>query len=279
MGAGHVALVVHWSQKDVRSVDIAPDPAETVPDCAVAAALTEARRQGLEVFLFPIVSVRERTLGEWRGTLRPARWDRWFEAHERFLLHYARLAERHGAALFAVGSELLSTEGRRADWSRTIARVRESYRGKVVYSANWDHYRMVTFWDLVDYVGVNGYYEVAKPGGASVEAMTREWGRIRARLEDFARRVGKPLLITEVGYPSVRGGARWPWHYGRQAEVDVDEQARAYRAFIETWQGARSLEGVFFWNWLGPGGSGDPHYTPRGKPAARLLRAWFTGGR
>jgi hypothetical protein len=277
LGATHVSLVVHWSQRDVTSHDIGPHPADAVADGTVEDAVDAAHRAGLRVLLFPILQIRERAPGDWRGTLRPLDLDAWFEAYARFVLHYTRIAAAKGVAMFSVGSELLSTERRREAWARLIHRVRAAYRGEIVYSANWDHYRPVTFWDLVDRIGVNGYFEVAGEGGDSVEAMRAAWGPVRERLADFAARRGKPLLLTEVGYPSVREGARSPWHHGRVEPVDVAEQSRAYRAFIEAWAGDPALSGVFVWNWVGDGGPDDPGYTPRGKPAERLLRAWFSG--
>jgi hypothetical protein len=273
MGATHVSLVVHGYQRDVRATQIAPGP-EGPSDDGLADLIADAHRLGLKVFLFPIIQLMRRGPGEWRGTLKPSEWGRWFASYERFLLRHARLAARHGVDLLAVGSELLSTEDRRGDWSRLLRRVRGVYRGNLTYSANWDHYRQVRFWDLLDAVGVNGYFEVGRHGDA-VAPMRAEWMRIRERLEAFARRAGKPLLITEVGYPSVQGGARWPWHYTRRAPVDAGEQERAYRAFVEAWQGAPRLAGVFFWNWWGAGGPNDADYTPRGKPAEKVLRAWY----
>src|SRR5204862_7013266 len=118
IGANSVSLVVHWSQRDVRSVELAPEPRETASDAGVEEVVAEAKRLGLEVLLFPIVQVRERAGKDWRGTIRPADWAAWFAAYEGFVLHYARIAARHGLARLSVGTELLSAEGERASWAR-----------------------------------------------------------------------------------------------------------------------------------------------------------------
>ena len=65
----------------------------------------------------------------------------------------------------------------------------------------------------------------------------------------------------------------------RPAPVDLEEQRRAFQAFIEAWEGEPRLAGAYIYNWWGDGGPGDRCYTPRGKPAERLLRAWYQAGR
>jgi hypothetical protein len=81
-------------------------------------------------------------------------------------------------------------------------------------------------------------------------------------------------MITEVGWPSVDGGAVHPWDYTADGAVDVEEQRRAYRAFARAW-GGTALAGVFFWEWSGAGGAADRGYTPRDKPAECVLANWF----
>ena len=120
----------------------------------------------------------------------------------------------------------------------------------------------------------NGWAE--EDAAPTVARMTERWSAVRAQLESFAHRQKRPLFFTEVGYPSIQGGATWPWHYGREAPLDLGEQARAYDAFIHVWRTPSSVfRGVLFWNWEGAGGPTDTGYTPRGKPAAEHVKAWF----
>lgn len=274
-GATHVSVVVHWRQRDVRSTTLAPHPDITVPDARLRQVLREARRQKLEVFLFPIVDVEIRRPMEWRGTIAPTDVDAWWKAYEAFILHYARIAAEEKADLYSVGSELGSTEAWRDRWYHLISRVQKLYKGPLVYSANWDHYTHVSFWERVDYLGVTGYHELTRSNDASVDELTRAWAKVRAQLVAFAQKQGKPLMITEVGYTSQDGAAVHPWDYTSRARVDLEEQRRCYEAFVAAWKGEPALAGVFWWIWYGEGGERDPGYTPRGKPAEKVLRAWF----
>lgn len=277
LGADHVEIVVHWRQKDVRASKLAPDAAVTIPDARLREVLREAARQNLQVLLFPIVDVEVRAKGAWRGTLAPKDVDAWWKSYEAFVLHYAALAAEEKVALFSIGSELGSTEAWRDRWYHLISRVEKRYAGPLVYSANWDHYREVSFWTRVDYVGINAYHELTSDSDASEKELTAAWVKERDVLVAFATKQGKPLLITEIGYPSLDGAAVHPWDYTSTAKVDLEEQRRCYQAFADAWANEATLAGVFFWVWYGDGGKQDRGYTPRGKPAEKVVRAWFGG--
>ncbi len=275
-GASHVALVVTWAQADIRANRIARGKL-TMDDAIVRALIDHAHERDLKVMLFPILTVRKLSPGQWRGTIRPRDVDAWWRSYERFILHYATMAADRKTAALLVGSELGTTEAWKYRWYHLISAVERIYRGDLVYSANWDHYHQVSFWRRLSMIGVTGYFELATGKSASEETLYRAWRKVRSRLLAFARQRKKPLWITEVGYTSVDGTAMRPWDYLLEGRTDHEEQRRAYAAFIRAWNGTRDLGGVFFWNWYGRGGSADRGYTPKGKPAGKALKAWYRG--
>lgn len=274
IGASHVALVVTWAQPDVRAVRIAPSRA-TIDDAVLDHAIAHAHSRGLDVLVFPILTIDELRPGQWRGTIQPADIDVWWRSYERFILHYAAFAARHQTAAFLIGSELGSTEGWRYRWYHLISRVERRYSGTLVYSANWDHYQHVTFWNRLDLIGVTGYFELTRNKSAPQAELERAWRRVRDELLAFAAKRDRPLWITEVGYTSVDGAATRPWDYTMRGPIDLEEQRRLYAAFARVWTGISRLESVFFWNWYGKGGPDDRDYTPKGKPAETVLRRWW----
>ena len=276
LGAKDISVVVQWSQRDVNATQIAPHPKETQDDAVVRKMLRRARDRGLRTTLFPIIWVERRAPGKWRGTIAPTDVEAWWGAYRAFILHYARLAADEDVALFSVGSELNSMELHEARWRALIAEVRGVYRGRLTYSANWDHFEHVRFWDALDLLGVTAYFELTQEALPSVTALTEAWRKVREVLLDFQARHGRPLLITEVGWPSQVGGAQRPWNYAAGAPVDLEVQRRCYEAFVAAWGTTRDFGGVLFWNWWGPGGERDGDYTPRRKPAERHLRAFFS---
>ena len=273
LGATDVAIVVAWTQPDVKAIAIAPGP---VGDDVVRAALTGAAARGLRATLFPILQLDRVATGEWRGTLAPADVDAWWSSYEAFIVHHADLAKATSAAALVIGSELGSTEGWRDRWYHLISRVERRYDGALLYSANWDHYEHVSFWARVDAIGVTGYFELTRDRAASEDVMTRAWVKARDALRAYADARGQPLWLTEVGYPSVDGGAVRPWDYTAAGTVDLEEQRRGFAALARAWAD-QPLAGLFVWEWSGAGGATDRGYTPRGKPAACALSAWFTG--
>lgn len=274
-GASHVSLVSVWYQKDIEAETLAPRAGYTVSDSALVRTIEQASQRGLRVLLFPIIGVEIRKANEWRGRIKPKSWDNWHASYRRYILRMAAIAERTHVETFSVGSELLSTERTREPWARLITEVRRIYHGKILYSANWDHYEPVSFWDLIDVMGVTSYYELSKERAPALSTLVESWQRWKQPLVSFAKRIGKPLVFTEIGYPSLDGCNMYPWDETRRESVDLEEQELCYRAFVTAWDSEPTLAGIYFWNWYGPGGTLDGDYSPRGKPAARVIQLWY----
>jgi hypothetical protein len=269
LGADHVELVVAWYQEDVSAVEVGEHPRYSAPESAVRRAVRDAHRAGLKVLLFPIVRLTtQHHPDEWRGTLRPRDRAAWFASYGRKLLSLARLAAAERVEALSIGSELSSLDGELAPWLAVVAAVRGQFHGRLVYSGNWDHYRDVAIYPLVDELGLCGYFAL----GADLE---RTWRELRVQLEAYSRALQRPLMFTEIGYLSQRGAAAWPWDEGATQPVDLDEQRRCYAAFCRTWSQSPVLAGVYFWNWYGWGGDASRGYTPRGKPASEEIRRFF----
>ncbi|HTA18020.1 MAG TPA: hypothetical protein VK989_01940, partial [Polyangia bacterium] len=143
VGATHVALVVPLYQTDGGSHDLHLDTRLSPTLALVAETIRAARRDGLEVTLFPIVRLSAPRPGEWRGTLAPRDPAAWFRHYGELLGQLAALGESTGASRLVVGSELSSLDGEDLlpRWRPLVARVRGVFAGKLLYSVNWDHYR------------------------------------------------------------------------------------------------------------------------------------------
>jgi Glycoside Hydrolase Family 113 len=278
-GASHVCLLVQIYQQNGSSSYPARHPLRTPTDRTIVHTLRQARALGLEPVLVMSVLLERPAEDEWRGNLAPPDWDVWFGRYTREVVHYAQVAEEGGAAVFGVGSELSSTEPFQGHWDLLIDRVQDVFSGELTYSANWDHYQEVTFWERLDYLGLSGYYELSQSEEPTQEELTEAWRQVRQRLNRWRQRRELDhiqLLFLEVGYTSQDGCARHPWDYTLdRAPVDLEEQRMCYQAFAEAWADAPELAGVFFYEWWGLGGSQDTGYTPRGKPALRVLRRYF----
>jgi hypothetical protein len=200
------------------------------------------------------------------------------------VLPLADLAERAGVERFVVGSELSSLERYEERWRALIVELRQRFSRTLTYSANWDHGDTVKFWDALDEVGLTAYFPLnGGQAGAmagdleapSTDTLARAWRTPRTEIDALARRVGKPVLITEIGYASRRGAADQPWDDTSGTQIDLHLQQRLYRSFCDAFEQTSSVSGFYVWNWFGFGGPRDLGFTPRGKPAASELAACF----
>ncbi len=280
VGASDVLVAVVWAQARVDSARVhrSQTPSTRSPDDdTVLRTLLQARALGLSVTLFPIVRLEEHRPEEWRGRIAPkAGVDAWFSSYGDFIAGMADLAARGGAQRFSVGSELLSLERHEQLWRALIADVRRRFSGQLLYSANWDHFQSIPFWDAVDEIGITAYFELApQAGNDDDDALGRAWTQPQRELLAFARHHHKPLVLTEVGYPSQTTAAWHPWDETARAHLDLELQARLYGVFCQSWKNS-DVAGFYVWNWFGFGGEGDGGYTPRGKPAAAVLARCLT---
>jgi hypothetical protein len=274
LGATHVALVVPLYQTDGASTELALDTRFSPTLDVVAETARAARRDGLEVTIFPIVRLSAPRAGEWRGTLAPRDRDAWFRSYADRLGDLAGIAAMTGAKRLVVGSELSTLDGDLAHWSPLIDQVRAVFGGKLVYSANWDHYRNAALFDLVDEEGISGYFNLRDAKAPDDDATAEAgWRRVRQELEAWRAGRSSPFVFTELGYRSRAGATAAPWDETAGGTPDPDEQRRGFAAFRRAWAGSDLLAGVYIWNWYGYGGPATIGYTPRGKPAEAEVRA------
>ncbi len=276
-GADTVLLVVEGRQENGTSSHIYLDMRMTPTPEKLAELIDHAKKRHLRVVLMPIVLLDNPKGDEWRGTLKPDSWDDWFDSYRDMLTQFAWVAQGHGVDAMSVGSELVSTEGRDHldQWTKTIAKVREVFHGSLTYSANWDHYSNVPFWDQLDLIGMNSYYKLGNDQNATVADIEGRWKSIQHDLHAFQAKVHKPLVFLEAGWCSLQNAASEPWDYTRtDLPADTDLQKRLYTAFYNVWYGDPQLGGFFMWEWP-PGPADDRGYSPKGKPAEGVLREWM----
>jgi hypothetical protein len=275
VGADTVLLVVEGRQENGTSSHIYLDMRMTPTPEKLAELIDHAKRRHLRVVLMPIVLLDNPKGEEWRGTLKPDSWDDWFDSYRDMLTQFAWIAQGHGVDVMSVGSELVSAEPKLDQWTKTIAKVRETFKGNLTYSANWDHYNTVPFWDQLDLIGMNSYYTLGKDQNASVGEIEGRWKKIQHDLHGFQSQVHKPLIFLEAGWCSLQNAASAPWDYTQtDLPADPDLQKRLYEAFFHVWYGDPQLGGFMMWEWP-PGPADERGYSPKGKPAEAVLKEWM----
>ena len=269
VGATDVLLSVPWVQADVTSSHLAPMAGQSPSDATLERTIAQARDRGLAVGLMPVVRLEQTADGVWRGALQPADRGAWFAAYGDLLRAHAELADRAGVDRLVVASELSSLEADTERWRPLIADVRQRFGGTLTWSANWDRFEAVELWDALDEVGVSAWFELGDDPETG-------WSRPKARLRAMAEAVGKPIVLTEVGYPARSTAALRPWDHTGPAQVDVDLQAELFELFVREVHAEPAIHTIYVWNWFGLGGHADAGYSPRGRPAAGVLKRAYT---
>jgi len=274
LGANTLTVLVTAYQNNVSDNNPMADNQRTPSQASVADIILKAKSLQLFVSLKVHVDLYD---GEWRGHIKPANPDLWFENYTNLIGAWATLAEAMGVEQFVVGTELAGTLAHETQWRGVIARVRGVFSGELVYAASWDEARKVPFWDALDIVGVNFYAPVATRSNAHRFEILREWQPWLERLQILHKLTNRDVLLTEIGYRSVDGAGMHPYDFDSQAATDLDEQADLYWAALQAVGDKPWIRGVLWWNWFanGTGNQELNDYTPRAKPAeSELTNAW-----
>jgi hypothetical protein len=121
---------------------------------------------------------------------------------------------------------------------------------------------------------VSSYFEVAETPRDSVAAISQGWTTVRDELLGFSKTVQKPLVLTEVGYPSVDAASVHPWDYTAKSGPNPVQQLAAYQGLVQAWSG-QEFGGLFLWHGWGRGGHDDTSYAFWEKPTQYLVERWF----
>lgn len=283
-GANSVLIVPIGLQENASSASIFIDVRKSPPPARISQIIRHARDKGLKVMLMPIILLDNPRVGEWRGKIRPDNPDGWWTSYADYILHYARLGEQAGADVLIIGSELVLMENQTDRWRSLIAQVRKVFTGRLSYSANWDHFRSVGFWDDLDMIGMTTYHDLSGSDETTFKTIMEAWKPIKQGILTWQATVQRPILFTEVGWPNQATCAKYPWDYTRSPnKPDPKLQAECFRAFFETWNAQTAVAGTIIWEWkYDPGQNpGDPTsqdytgYIPAGKPAMDVIVEHF----
>lgn len=259
-------------------------------DSLLLRELATIRGLGMRALLKPHLWSRDFYRGHWTGEIAMGSagdWNSWFADYGRFLLHYAGIAEQGCAYALCIGAELgTATRERPEDFRRLIKRVRRVFHGKLTYAANWhDEFERIPFWDALDWIGVNAYFDLSQADTPTVAEIERAWGPVAERLHLLSARWERPVVLTEVGFRSVSHPAARTYSWQEldpDGRLDLEAQRACYEGTFRALWGRPWLSGLYWWKWYtAPEGEEEGtalDFTPEGKPAERVLARYYRRG-
>lgn len=276
-GARWISITLDFTQPSLSSTHLQAGPQVPLPQ-AFSEGIRLAREEGYSVFVQPLITVQGPQ--SWEGVIHfgsEREASAWFAAYWQVYQPYIVAAARAGANELALGTEFVQLQGWTNEWNRLIAQARAIFPGWLTYDMNWSSLGMANYpsWmqnPALAFVGVSTYVPLTDiPERIAPSALPALWrARIRVALDAFAAQIGKPVLISEIGYRDSPDALYNPYEPQRLRGTDPQEQAAAYDAALQNVLIDPHIAGVFFWAWS------YPPFAPNGEPAANTLLHWYT---
>ena len=278
-GCQWVAINVWWFQDTIYSTVIEPNYSlYSVRPESVKVAVDRCHQLGMKVMLKPNVDLAHDP-SHWRGDIVPS--TAWFNEYHNFINFWADFAEQNNVELFSIGCEFENTSSWATEWRSVASDVRTHYSGPITYAVNHGGESAISWWDALDYIGIDAYYSLTDSNSSNLAQLTTAWTS-RANSIQTWRNNNWPdmnVLFTEVGYGSYDGANRWPWTVKSSFAVDVNEQNDCYKALLSVCKDRPWWKGAFWWAWEtnpNAGGLADKNFTPQNKPAETVtLRNYY----
>jgi hypothetical protein len=283
-GATCVSLQAIYRMEKGTSCEIRRHPTSSPTEAALRRTFREARELQLRVLFFPTINLRDEADNAqwWRGNIEPSDWDLWWRNYTEFNVDLARIAQEEGVEWYSLGTEMASTQRFPDRWRQLARDVRRVYRGKLTYSVNFDSHDSFTFGDCLDVIGMNTYDPIAKHDTYPTEAQVRDaWWWIVNKARTLQARFDRPVMITEVGYPSVAGANQGPWDFRTGKPKDLGLQKFLLDGAFGVLRNWSDGAAVFYYlygenlNVKPVGGPEDRTYAVWDKPAEATLRDYF----
>lgn len=284
-GVDYICLAFTAWQDTFSSTNIYYEYGVTPTDEDIVFAINKAHELGMKVCLKPVVNCKD---GTWRAYISfpegSEYWKKWFESYTRFMLHYAKIAEKYRCEMFCTGCEMNTMNLRSAYCSEMIAAVRKVYSGIIMHNVNHHKEMEVDWLGLVDVIGISAYYAVTDDDNYSREKMLKNWKNAKKLVEEVHNKFDKPIIFAEIGMRSEKNCSSYPWDCddSRDMPPEQQEQADYYDTAMETFWNEPWFCGFFWWDWPAilydiDDAKNDKNFCAYGKEAEKVMKRWYTG--
>lgn len=260
-GAQWLELPVPMTQTTPSSIQMST--AHTPSPDAYARAIQDAHAAGYKVFLVPEHLVG--TPGDWSGQIAfpsTSAQQSWFDELYNVYSPYVVAASSAGVDQVAVGTELMAMQqdAPASMWTEYIGRLHRVYSGKLTYDENWYSALIETppaffaspyLWAI----GVSEYIPLVDTQSTLAKSQMKTlWQtRVQGPLDRLSSRVGKPLLLCELGYRNSWDLGWMPWDTTTHLPHDGAQQAAAFSAALLLSLADPHIVGSFVFGWQGAG--------------------------
>jgi hypothetical protein len=186
-----------------------------------------------------------------------AQEQQWFQSYWQVVKPYAMIAEQDGVEQFALGTEYrwLEQNAPASLWNGLIGELSNVYTGALTYDMDWSalHYSPPSWMrnPHLKMIGISSYSPlVDTPVRVDPKQIPALWAQTAQRdLDNFSIALGRPIFLSEVGFPNCQLALYQPWNSHCTAPLDPQEQAAATGAALANAIHDQRILGSFFWGW------------------------------
>ena len=148
----------------------------------VSKEIRSLKSKGFKVMLKPHIWIGnlEFDPDNWRNKIdfdNEKELDLWFKNYKEFILYEAKIAEEHNVEIFVIGTELVELTKYDDSWRDLIKSVRSVYNGKLTYAAEGLKAENISFWDDLDYIGIDAYFPLSNKVNPNLDELRRGWNK------------------------------------------------------------------------------------------------------
>jgi len=271
----------------------------TLTDEQIESIIEKARNRGMKIVLKPHVDPINWSpeYPKGRGEIQPNDWNAWYASYTNFILTYAKLAEKNKAEMFVIGTEIDPAAmeghpygpkggGQTQYFKELISEVRKVYSGKLTYSSAcfgecWS-VRNIQFWGELDYIGFEPYYSLADSIAPTIADLKKGFLDGLKWAQQTHEKYNKPVIFTEVSYHSFDGTGKYVISTPSNPALDLQEQADAYEAVLQSIETIDWIEGIYPWALYLVRPDDNLEWQLKdtdgpfiGKPAGQVLKKWY----
>ena len=280
-GARWMEMTIFFSQSSPTSTQVKTN--QSTPTVrSFADGVRVAHALGYHVFVVPLIGV-DSPAGQWAGTIQFSTYQdaaQWFDSYWQAFEPYVVAATQAGADQVAIGTEFVELQQSAPPelWNTLISRVRSVFPGIITYDMNWTSLsQRLPAWmsnSQLAMIGVSEYLPLVNDRiRVEPKNIFGLWKNIvKSALDNFSLRLGKPVIISEIGYRNSADTLYHPWvPYSTVSPPDPEEQAAACDAALANVIPDPHIDGIFFWGWDNVDG-----FKLSGQSAIEVLNKWYT---
>ncbi len=274
-GACWVEIPVLFFQSSLTSTKVTTGQS-TVLLSSFTYGIHFAHALGLHVFATPLLDVNGPQ--SWSGAIKFSTYSQeqqWFESYWQAIKPYAVAAAQAGVEQLSLGTEYEWLQENAPDslWDSLISEVRSIFPGTLTYDMNWSSLSVPPrSWmhnSNLKMIGVSAYLPiVGTPKRVDPKYIAGMWkNTVKSALDNFARALGEPILVSEIGYRNSADALYNSWESTSAAPPDPQVQEAACDAALANLISDPHILGTFFWGWDDVGA-----FTLKNQPAVPAIR-------